>query len=34
MPRAIKKATSLFVLSAKLYRELALSTLTLLQPRD
>ena len=32
MPRAIKHATNVVVLGAKLYRELALSALTLVKP--
>ena len=33
MPKAIKKATNVLVLSARLYRELALSALTLIPAR-
>ena len=32
MPRAIKNATNIVVLGAKLYRELALSAFTLIKP--
>ncbi len=34
MPRAIKKATNVFVLSARLYRELATSAFSLVQRRE
>ena len=33
MPRAIQSASNILVLSARLYRELALSAFTLVKPR-